>query len=199
MLVGVSEKDKALLAGTKGTEGAAQARGEDAFQASSAIMTQLRDAAASFLNLGPVISGKNALADKMSAGISAFDKGTAADKTGALIGTGLLGAGATAASVMGAKGIDRRRRIDCCRDRAAGKCRRAHARSFVAVGRKGTFRGVSWGQARRDGRQGPDLVQDRRGHRRSRALWRCDGRLGAPPVRHPRRRHLWRAVSFSRR
>src|SRR5439155_12197545 len=77
---GIIEKDKDLLRGAKGTEGAAQARREDAFQASTAIVTQLKDAAAAFLNLGPVIKGMNALADKMSAGITAFDKDDATGK-----------------------------------------------------------------------------------------------------------------------
>jgi hypothetical protein len=102
---GIIEKDKELLKGAKGTEGADQARREDAFQASTAITTQLKDAAASFLKLQPVIDGMNALADRMSKAISGFDKGTPAEKTGAMAGVGLLGGGAAAAGVLGAKGL----------------------------------------------------------------------------------------------
>ena len=93
---GVIEKDKALLRGAKGTEGADQARREDAFQASTSITTQLKDAAASFLKLQPVIDGMNALATTMSKAISKFDTGTPAEKIGA--GAGVAGLGAVAAT-----------------------------------------------------------------------------------------------------
>jgi len=91
---GIIEKDKELLKGAKGTEGADQARREDAFQASTAITTQLKDAAASFLKLQPVIDGMNALADRMSKAISGFDKDDATGKAAKLGTIGAIGAGA---------------------------------------------------------------------------------------------------------
>ena len=95
-------KDSKFLDRAQGTEGAATARSQDGFKAAESINTQLKDAAAAFLNLGPVIKGMNAIADRLSAGVNKFDQGSTADKTGMTIAGGVLAGGAAAAGVKGA-------------------------------------------------------------------------------------------------
>lgn len=89
----VIDKDQQMLASAKGTEGADQARREDAFQAVNAISTQLKDAAAAFLKLQPVITGINAVADRLSKAVSVFDQADPAQKAGyaTAVGVGAIG------------------------------------------------------------------------------------------------------------
>lgn len=103
---GLVSKDNLMQKNVKDIgPGSEDARRNDAFQAIDAISFQLKDAAASFIKLAPVTAGINAVAEKLAAAVSSFDQATPGQKAGTVVASTLLGGGAVAGGVMGAKAL----------------------------------------------------------------------------------------------